>query len=582
MFSAAVTPSHTRTTVRLLPREEEFFDLFVEVATRNKVAAQHLRDLFDAPPDRRIAHVDAIKRLEHEADQVTHEVVNRLDRTFITPLDREDIHQLASNLDDVMDAIDGTARRSQIFHLGSAPQGVKQLAEVIQRMVGVLGEAVGRLKKGDDVMKYCIEAKKLEEEGDAIYQQALGLLFETERDPLDVINGFHDSANSIATIVSTRVLSPGMAVIWAAFFNFVAAFGLGTAVAKTIGKGLIDLSVVEPIVILGGLIGAIVWDLITWWGGLPTSSSHALIGGYAGAAVAKAGFAAIIAQGWIKTLVFIVVAPLMGLTIALGLTVALSWALRRSLPRKVDRVFRSLQLLSAALYSLGHGTNDAQKTMGIIVGLLFAARASFVDFPIRALHLTTADVIPIWVILSAHAAIALGTLAGGWRIVKTMGQRITKLTPFGGFCAETSGAITLFVASHFGIPVSTTHTITGAISGVGAAHRLSAVRWGVAGRIGRGWVEVTFFKSIIGTPSTYSVTGAWVTFTRVSMLCWMRRAIARMFCRDCLSSGCVSTASCSSSCPSARMAASALFTSWSIVTASCLITATRSPSIARP
>ena len=304
----------------------------------------------------------------------------------------------------------------------------------------------------------------------------------------DFINGFHDSANSIATVVSTRVLSPGMAVIWAAFFNFVAAFGLGTAVAKTIGKGLIDLSVVEPIVILGGLIGAIVWDLITWWGGLPTSSSHALIGGYAGAAVAKAGFAAIIAQGWVKTLVFIVVAPLMGLTIALVLTVALSWALRRSLPRKVDRAFRSLQLVSAALYSLGHGTNDAQKTMGIIVGLLFAAQAAFVDFPIRALHLTTADVIPLWVILSAHAAIALGTLAGGWRIVKTMGQRITKLTPFGGFCAETSGAITLFIASHFGIPVSTTHTITGAISGVGAAHRLSAVRWGVAGRIVWAWI----------------------------------------------------------------------------------------------
>src|SRR6185312_10732114 len=304
----------------------------------------------------------------------------------------------------------------------------------------------------------------------------------------DFINGFHDSANSIATVVSTRVLSPGMAVIWAAFFNFVAAFGLGTAVAKTIGKGLIDLSVVEPIVILGGLIGAIVWDLITWWGGLPTSSSHALIGGYAGAAVAKAGFAAIIAAGWIKTLVFIVVAPLMGLTLALALTVALSWALRRSLPRKVDRVFRSLQLVSAAAYSLGHGTNDAQKTMGIIVGLLFAAQAAFVNFPIRALHLTTADVIPLWVILSAHAAIALGTLAGGWRIVKTMGQRITKLTPFGGFCAETSGAITLFIASHFGIPVSTTHTITGAISGVGAAHRLSAVRWGVAGRIVWAWI----------------------------------------------------------------------------------------------
>jgi PiT family inorganic phosphate transporter len=304
----------------------------------------------------------------------------------------------------------------------------------------------------------------------------------------DFINGFHDSANSIATVVSTRVLSPGAAVVWAAFFNFVAAFGLGTAVAKTVGSGLVDLAVVDPIVILGGLIGAIVWDLITWWLGLPTSSSHALIGGYAGAAVAKAGFVAILAHGWIKTLVFIVVAPLMGLTLALALTVALSWLLRRSLPRQVDRTFRVLQLVSAALYSLGHGTNDAQKTMGIVVGLLFAAQAAFVDFPIRALHITTASVIPVWVILSAHAAIALGTMAGGWRIVRTMGQRITKLTPFGGFCAETSGAITLFVASHFGIPVSTTHTITGAISGVGAAHRLSAVRWGVAGRIVWAWL----------------------------------------------------------------------------------------------
>jgi PiT family inorganic phosphate transporter len=304
----------------------------------------------------------------------------------------------------------------------------------------------------------------------------------------DFINGFHDAANSIATVVSTRVLSPGIAVLWAAFFNFVAAFGLGTAVAKTIGGGLIDLAIVDPVVVLCGLFGAIVWDLITWWQALPTSSSHALIGGYAGAAVAKAGIAAIIAKGWIKTLVFIVVAPLMGLALALLLTVALSWALRRSLPRKVDRTFRVLQLFSAAAYSLGHGTNDAQKTMGIIVGLLVAAQAAFVGFPVRALHLTTTSVIPWWVIISAHAAIALGTMAGGWRIVRTMGQRITKLKPFGGFCAETSGAITLFIASHFGIPVSTTHTITGAIAGVGASQRLSAVRWGVAGRIVWAWL----------------------------------------------------------------------------------------------
>ncbi|HMG18078.1 MAG TPA: inorganic phosphate transporter [Gemmatimonadales bacterium] len=304
----------------------------------------------------------------------------------------------------------------------------------------------------------------------------------------DFVNGFHDAANSIATVVSTRVLSPTAAVAWAAFWNFVAAFTFGTAIAKTIGKGMIDLSVVDSTVILAGLTGAIVWDLVTWWLGLPTSSSHALVGGYGGAAVAKAGFSAIIASGWIKTLLFIVIAPLMGLTIALILTVALSWILRRSLPRRVDRVFRGLQLVSAAAYSLGHGTNDAQKTMGIILALLVSSQAVMANFPIQAFHITSADEVPTWIILAAHAAIALGTMAGGWRIVKTMGQRITKLKPFGGFCAETAGAITLFLSSHLGIPVSTTHTITGAITGVGAAQRFSAVRWGVAQRIVLAWV----------------------------------------------------------------------------------------------
>jgi len=304
----------------------------------------------------------------------------------------------------------------------------------------------------------------------------------------DFINGFHDAANSIATVVSTRVLSPTAAVVWAAFWNFVAAFVFGTAIARTVGKGLIDLSVVDSTVVLGGLLGAIIWDLVTWWLGLPTSSSHALIGGYAGAAVAKAGFSAIIASGWTNTLIFIVVAPVMGFTLALLITVALSWALRRSLPRRVDKTFRMLQLVSAAAYSLGHGTNDAQKTMGIIVALLVSSQALFVNSPIQAFHLTDANHIPVWVILAAHAAIGLGTLSGGWRIVKTMGQRITKLTPFGGFAAETSGAITLFIASYFGIPVSTTHTITGAITGVGAAQRISAVRWGVAQRIVWAWM----------------------------------------------------------------------------------------------
>ncbi|MFN2572012.1 MAG: anion permease [Gemmatimonadales bacterium] len=304
----------------------------------------------------------------------------------------------------------------------------------------------------------------------------------------DFINGFHDAANSIATVVSTRVLSPSAAVVWAAAFNFLGVFVLGTAVAKTMGKGLVDLSVVDGTVILAGLIGAIGWDLITWWIGLPTSSSHALMGGYAGAAVAKAGFHAIIASGWIKPLLFIVLSPLIGLVLALSLTVALSWALRNSLPRKVDRTFRVLQFFSAAAFSLGHGTNDAQKTMGIIVGLLVAEQSLFVNFPVKAFHITTVDTIPVWIIVAAGAAIALGTVTGGWRIVKTMGQRITKLTPFGGFAAETSGAITLFIASHFGIPVSTTHTITGAITGVGAAQRFSAVRWGVAQRIVLAWI----------------------------------------------------------------------------------------------
>jgi PiT family inorganic phosphate transporter len=305
----------------------------------------------------------------------------------------------------------------------------------------------------------------------------------------DFINGFHDAANSIATVVSTRVLSPSAAVVWAAAFNFIAVFVFGTAVAKTMGKGLVDLSAVEATVILAGLCGAILWDIITWWLGLPTSSSHALIGGYAGAAVAKSGFTALLFPGkWISTLVFIVVAPVMGLVLALALTVALSWALRRSLPRRVDRVFRVLQLGSAAAYSLGHGSNDAQKTMGIIVGLLVAEQQLFAGSPVAALHVTDANTVPPWVIAACGAAMGFGTMTGGWRIVRTMGQRLTRLQPFGGFCAETSGAITLFVASHFGIPVSTTHTITGAISGVGAAQRLSAVRWGVAGRIVWAWL----------------------------------------------------------------------------------------------
>jgi PiT family inorganic phosphate transporter len=296
----------------------------------------------------------------------------------------------------------------------------------------------------------------------------------------DYINGFHDAANSIATVVSTRVLSPGQAVVWAATFNFIAAFTFGTAVAKTVGSGLVDISIVTFAVIFAGLIGAIVWDLITWYFGLPTSSSHALIGGYAGAAVTKAGFTAIIASGWTKTLIFIVLAPLMGMVLGFFIMMLTMWLFHGFAPGRVDRWFRRLQLVSAAAYSLGHGGNDAQKTMGIIAGVLVAGGyLQLVDGKLP---------IPFWVIMAAHAAIALGTLSGGWRIIHTMGSKITKLQPVGGFAAETAGAISLFTATHLGIPVSTTHTITGAIIGVGSIKRLSAVRWGVAGRIVWAWI----------------------------------------------------------------------------------------------
>jgi len=309
----------------------------------------------------------------------------------------------------------------------------------------------------------------------------------------DYINGFHDAANSIATIVSTRVLSPGQAVVWAAFFNFVAAFTFGTAVAKTIGQGMIDLRAVTFGVIFAGLMGAIVWDLITWYYGLPTSSSHALIGGYAGAAIANAGLGAIIPSGWTKTLIYIVLAPMMGLVLAFTLMVIITWVFQRSSPTRADRLFRKLQLVSAALYSLGHGMNDAQKTMGIIAGVLVTAG-----------YLKVFS-IPVWVVLAAHAAISLGTLSGGWRIIHTMGSKITRLQPVGGFAAETAGAATLFIASHFGVPVSTTHTITGAIVGVGATRRLSAVRWGVAGRIVWAWVLTIPMAAFIGAVTFWLV-----------------------------------------------------------------------------
>jgi PiT family inorganic phosphate transporter len=289
-------------------------------------------------------------------------------------------------------------------------------------------------------------------------------------------NGWHDAANSIATVVSTRVLTPFRAVAWAAFWNFVAAFVFGTAVAKTIGKGLVHIEMVNEKVLLAGLLGAVAWNLITLILGLPTSSSHALMGGYGGAAVAHAGFKALVLGGWTMPVLFIFLAPVIGLVVGMSVSFLTSWLVRTQRPQKVDRWFRRLQLFSAAGYSLGHGTNDAQKGMGIITTALVAG------------GLLKSYEVPYWVIICCHLAMGGGTMAGGWRIIKTMGQRITKLTPFGGFSAEAAGALTLMGTAHFGIPVSTTHTITGAIVGVGASRRLTAVRWGVTRRITWAWV----------------------------------------------------------------------------------------------
>jgi PiT family inorganic phosphate transporter len=303
----------------------------------------------------------------------------------------------------------------------------------------------------------------------------------------DFLNGLHDAANSIATVVSTRVLSPSIAVAWAAFFNFIAFLFFGLHVARTIGTGLIAPEVVDARVIFGALMGAITWNLFTWWGATPSSSSHALIGGLIGAGTAKSGLSAVVWPGIIKTVGAIVWSPLLGFALALLLWLAVAWLLVRSTPFAVDKKFRVLQLGSAALYSIGHGANDAQKTMGIIAGLLYAENLLGSDF-----------YVPFWVVLSCQAAMAAGTLIGGWRIVRTMGSRITRLRPVQGFCAETAGALTLYLATSLGVPVSTTHTITGAIVGVGAARRVSAVRWGIAGSIIVAWVITLPAAALIG------------------------------------------------------------------------------------
>jgi PiT family inorganic phosphate transporter len=310
----------------------------------------------------------------------------------------------------------------------------------------------------------------------------------------DFINGLHDAANSIATVVSTRVLSPQLAVVWAAFFNFIAFLFFGLHVAETIGKGIIDASIIDPAVIFAALTGAIAWNVITWVLGIPSSSSHALIGGLLGAGITKAGTGVVVSSGVIKTTVAIFLSPMLGMLVAILLVALTSWIAKPASAKPADKVFRRLQLVSAAAYSLGHGANDAQKTMGIITVLLFSQGYLQGEFHV-----------PLWVVLSAQAAMGLGTLMGGWRIVHTMGSKITRLTPHQGFCAETGGAIMLFSATSLGIPVSTTHTITGAIMGVGAARRASAVRWGIAGNIVVAWVLTLPAAGLIAA-LTYGLT----------------------------------------------------------------------------
>jgi PiT family inorganic phosphate transporter len=309
----------------------------------------------------------------------------------------------------------------------------------------------------------------------------------------DFLNGFHDSANSIATIVSTRVLKPKYAVLWAAFFNFIAFMLLNLHVAKTMGKGIIDIAIIDQKIIFGTLVGACLWDIITWYFGLPTSSSHALIGGLIGAALVKTGTQALVWHGIMKTVVFIFISPIAGLILAWLLGMIVYWIFRKSTPRMVDHIFRKGQLLSAAAYSIGHGGNDAQKTMGIIASLLFSAGLLGKEFHI-----------PLAIVLACHAAIAVGTMFGGWRIVKTMGQKVAKLKPIDGFCAESSAALSIVISTFMGVPVSTTHTITGAIMGVGSLKRLSAVRWGVAGRIVWAWI-LTIPASAAIAAATYKL-----------------------------------------------------------------------------
>ena len=538
---------------RLIPRQDAFFPAFERHAAVMVKTAVALREMI-AGGDQLKPRFQEILDLEHEADGIAREVLLGLRTTFITPFDRADIQSLITSMDDFVDQCKATAKAIMLFEMTSFEPDMRKMADAVvdcaelaQRAVALLSDVA---KNAAALNESCLQITRIEGDADDAYDRGLELLYQKAKggdalefirgseiykhledtvDSLDDIadeisrhryrarlnatggpsampdsllllvalvavalifdflNGLHDAANSIATVVSTRVLSPNVAVVWAAFFNFVAFLFFGLHVAQTVGTGIISSDIVDGQVIFGALMGAIVWNLLTWWGAIPSSSSHALIGGLIGAGAAKAGFSAVVWWGTLKTVAAIVWSPLLGFALALLLWLVLAWLLMRSTPFAVDQKFRVLQLGSAALYSIGHGANDAQKTMGIIASLLFAKGL-----------LGSAFYVPFWVVLSCQVAMALGTLIGGWRIVKTMGSRITRLKPVQGFCAETAGAMTLYLATSFGVPVSTTHTITGAIMGVGAARRVSAVRWGIAGSIIIAWVITLPAAALIG------------------------------------------------------------------------------------
>ena len=520
---------------RFAPQEPKFFPMLKHLSEILIYSSNLLVESFEHnTPEKRSEYYKRIKDVEREGDKQTHQIFDELGKTFITPFDREDIHDLASTVDDVIDGINSCAKRITIYNPHPISDSGKELSKLLQQEAIYIGKAMDELetfrKKPAALREYCEKLHDIENQADDVYELFVKKLFEEEKDCVelikikeirqgkymellviiivlalifDYINGFHDAANSIATIVSTKVLTPFQAVIWAAFFNFVAFFIAkyiigGFGIANTVSKTVVEDFITLPI-ILSGVIAAIIWNLFTWWKGIPSSSSHTLIGGFAGAAIMAHGFGAIQLSIILKIVAFIFLAPFIGMVIAFGFTLLVLYICRRAHPSTAELWFKKLQLVSSALFSVGHGLNDSQKVMGIIAAALIAAHSEGLGMGINSIN----D-LPDWVAFACFTAISLGTMSGGWKIVKTMGTRITKVTPLEGVVAETAGAFTLYLTEFLKIPVSTTHTITGAIIGVGATKRLSAVRWGVTKSLMTAWI-LTIPVSAILAAAIYQI-----------------------------------------------------------------------------